>query len=598
MTPTERVNLQHIEWNESLDLPRTLFYNGDADTAEDCCRIHKGANVSFDTYFNLFSYRKFRKYTTISAISFRIEIQGRASLRILGISRKNIKKKSRTLWASDIGNADSYSVLETDDLQIPEGIDYLYIEIEAHTEVSLRKASWIGSVPAVRAISLAIGICTCRREKELKRNIDEIIVGIYENRNSDFKESPDIFIVDNGHTLRPQEFRYPDKIKLFANRNYGGSAGFTRCMIEACLKSQKKYSHLLLMDDDALINSFVMERIHDLLRILKEEYSASFLGGALFSKSVPLLQKENGAFLGDYGSVRFYGRNTIMDTREQIVANEDEKEINYNGWFLCCIPAERIDEDTLPLPLFVRGDDQEFFKRLGAEFITMNGIAVWHPDPNTGRRPYMKYYDYRNELILASEFNKDLKKTAVCKLLIKSVLRSITKYEYENAWYTMRGVGEFYNGVESFLQIDPEVRNTELVNWKKYKNIDITQSEMAAIEIPRQKPYYIKVIKGITNLIMPNLIGRKVFRQEDTWISIDNFCTRQIIIVDPAGNKGIVLERNRREAIEILRKLALEIRLIIRVHNTVFPEWSKNIRSMQTLSFWEKLMYEEKQEQV
>lgn len=592
MTVIERANLQHIEWNESRDLPNTLFYNGDAEPSEECCRIRKGTIASFDTYFNLFSYKKFRKYTTVNAISFRMEIQGQAFLRILGISG-NRKEDSRRLWASDIGNPDSYSVFETDNLQIPDDIDYLYIEIEAHTDVSFRKASWIGSVPTVRAISLVVGICTCRRENDLKRNINEIITGIYENKNSDFAESPDIFIADNGHTLSPQEFRYPDKIKLFANKNYGGSAGFTRCMIEACLNSQKKYSHLLLIDDDALIKSFVMERIYNLLRIMKEEYSASFIGGALFSKSVPLLQKENGAFLGGYGSIRFYGRNTIMDTRARIIANEEEKEVNYNGWFLCCIPANRIDEYTLPLPLFVRGDDQEFCKRLGAEFIMMNGIAVWHPDPNTGRRPYMKYYDYRNELILASEFNKDLKNTAVCKLLLKSVLRSITKYEYENAWYAIRGVEEFYNGVEAFLQVNPEARNADIINWKKYKSIDITQAEMAAIEMPRQKPYFVKVIKGIANLILPNLISRKVYRQEDTWISIDNFCTRQIIIIDPAESKGIVLERNRREAIEIIRKLTMTVRLIMRAHDAVFPEWSLNISSMQSLAFWEKLLYEE-----
>lgn len=593
MTPTERVNLQHIEWNESLDLPCSLFYNGEAEPSNGCCRIREGADVSFDTYFNLFSYKKFRTYTTISAISFRVEIQGQAFLRIVGISGNKRKEISRSLWASAIGNTDRFSVFETDDLQIPEDIDYLYLEIKADTDVNLRKASWIGSVPSVRAISIVVGICTCRREKELKRNIDEIISVIYENKDSDFEESPDIFIADNGHTLRPQEFQYPDKIKLFTNKNYGGSAGFTRCMIEACLKSQKKYSHLLLMDDDALVKSFVIERIYDLLRILKDEYSAFFLGGALFSKAVPLLQKENGAFLGDYGSIRFHGRNTIMNSRARIIANEEEKEINYNGWFLCCIPADRIDEHTLPLPLFVRGDDQEYAKRLSAKFIMMNGIAVWHPDPNTGRRPYMKYYDYRNGLILAAEFNKDLKKSAVCKLLIISVLRSITKYEYENAWCTMRGIEEFYNGVEAFLHTDPEIKNAEIMNWKKYKSIDITEAEKGAIVTPRQKPYFIKVIKGIANLIMPDLIGQKVFRQEDTWISIDNFCTHKIIIIDPAGSKGLVLERSKQEVVEILRKLALTVRLIMTAHDTVFPEWSKNIKSMQTLTFWENALYKE-----
>ena len=583
-----------MEWNRSRDLPDDLFFGGPVEPGCESFQVRKNEKAAFDRYFNIFSLRKYRKYTMVEGISFSIEIRGKAGLTIWGVSAKNKKQKEVIIAGFEIGTEEKLLSFETGLLLIPEGVDYLYVEINAYTDICVRKASWNGTVPFVRQVSIAVGICTCKREKELKRNIDEIITGIYENENADLYESPDIFIADNGHTLLQSELSYPEKIKIFPNRNYGGSAGFTRCLIEACFNSSRKYTHILLMDDDAMIKSFVLVRIRSLLGILKEEYTDYFLGGALFSNSKPLQQKENGAFMGSYlQNVLFHGKNVILDSREKAIENEEEKKVNYNGWFLCCIPAEIIREDNLPLPLFVRGDDQEFAKRNRAKIITMNGIAVWHPDPNTVRRPYMRYYEQRNELILAAELEKNLKKTSVCAFLAKRVMWCITKYVYEDAWYILRGEEDFYRGTEDFLRKDPQKHHEDLISWKQYRSEAVTEADRMKAEPRRERPHAIKVARGILNLVMPDIHDRKVYRSEDTWISVDNFCTRRILIIDPESDCGVVLERNRKEMMRILGKTFLLIVRILRTHDTVFPEWSEKIRSLEMLSFWEKYLFGE-----
>ena len=592
MKGPEKVCLQHMEWNGSRDLPDALFFCGPVEPDGDGFRIRKNEKAAFDRYFNLFSLRKYRKYTMVDGISFSVEIRGKAGLTIWGVPAKKEKQKEVRIAGFAIGTEETFLSFETGQLPVPEGIDYLYAEFDACTDICVRKASWNGTVPFVRQVSIAVGICTYKREKELKRSMDEVITGIYEKENADLSGSPDIFIADNGHTLLQSEFSHPEKIKIFPNRNYGGSAGFTRCLIEACFYSSRKYTHILLLDDDAMMKSFVLARIRSLLTVLKEEYTDHFLGGALFSRSKPLQQKENGAFMGKYSQkVLFHGKNKVLDSREKATENEEEKKVNYNGWFLCCIPVEIIREDNLPLPLFVRGDDQEFAKRNRAKIITMNGIAVWHPDPHTVRRPYMGYYEQRNELILAAELEKKLKKTAVCAFLVKRVMRCITKYKYEDAWYILRGEEDFYRGIEDFLRKDPQKHHEDLTGWKPYRSEIVTEADRMMAEIPRERPLAIRAVRGICNLVMPDIRDRKVYRSEDTWIPVDNFCTRRILIIDPSGDRGIVLERNRREMMRILGKTFQLMGRILRTHDTVFPEWSEKVRSLESLSFWEKYLY-------
>ena len=48
--------LQKIIMRGNYNQPKQLYYNGDMSFEIDCCRVKE--NISFDTYFNLFSIKK------------------------------------------------------------------------------------------------------------------------------------------------------------------------------------------------------------------------------------------------------------------------------------------------------------------------------------------------------------------------------------------------------------------------------------------------------------------------------------------------------------------------------------------------------------
>ncbi|MEI3199181.1 MAG: hypothetical protein V8S12_01795 [Lachnospiraceae bacterium] len=59
--------------------------------------------------------------------------------------------------------------------------------------------------------------------------------------------------------------------------------------------------------------------------------------------------------------------------------NEQELATEYTGWWYTCIPLRCIDNDNLPLPIFIHRDDVEYGLRVGKKkFIFLNGIGVWH----------------------------------------------------------------------------------------------------------------------------------------------------------------------------------------------------------------------------
>ena len=83
-----------------------------------------------------------------------------------------------------------------------------------------------------------------------------------------------MLISDNAKTLDPEKIIGDTPyIQINPNRNVGGVGGFTRGIIEAMkMQSSKDISHVLLMDDDAVIQPHSLEVNYVFLSLLKEEY--------------------------------------------------------------------------------------------------------------------------------------------------------------------------------------------------------------------------------------------------------------------------------------------------------------------------------------
>lgn len=105
-----------------------------------------------------------------------------------------------------------------------------------------------------------------------------------------------VCISDNGGTLVREKIE-DEHIRIVKNKNLGGVGGFTRTMFEHM--RDDSITHVLLMDDDAVISPEAIERTYTLLTLLKEKYRMAVIGGSLLREDLPTLQYECGACWND-----------------------------------------------------------------------------------------------------------------------------------------------------------------------------------------------------------------------------------------------------------------------------------------------------------
>ena len=156
------------------------------------------------------------------------------------------------------------------------------------------------------------------------------------------------------------------------------------------------------MDDDIVFEPSVLEKNYAFLSLLKREYLNSIIGGAMLYQEKMWCQLTSGEkwFANKIRSYR-YNFNKDLRVLKNVILNEQENDINCNGWYYCCIPTKIITKNSLPLPIFIHNDDVEYGVRNEKNgIILLNGISVWHPSIY-GKGPITNiYYNNRNLLIL------------------------------------------------------------------------------------------------------------------------------------------------------------------------------------------------------
>lgn len=353
------------------------------DPAKQDLYIKQAGNVlDFCTYFNSFSLKKWRQYTTLQTVTIKLSLDGPFEVTLLTVDRggEHIlqREQARGAYEHTLKLSDTDGDLLGFRLK-PLSVGARYLSGAYHGTASEWHDKKIG-----------VGICTFKREEYVRRTMAVL---------SDFQKEHrwlSVLVVDNGSTLPVQEI---PSLRVVHNRNYGGSGGFTRAMIEYVEEGRVDY--ILLMDDDIILEPSAIERTHSLLSCLKSEYRDSFLSGAMLSLEQPTIQYENTAY---WGKIRLHGlgKGFHMDDLHDCVRNEllGSYPNQYGAWWYCCIPLHRIREIGYPLPVFLKGDDMEYGIRNHRPIMSMNGIAVWHQAFSTKISDVVNYYSDRNMLII------------------------------------------------------------------------------------------------------------------------------------------------------------------------------------------------------
>lgn len=416
-------------------------------------------SVSFDTYYNALFYGLYQQYAAINYIYVRVISSGRLRLRLCVCTQEGKRIVLTTAETEKRVEETILSSGETNNLPL-NGM--LFVEAEALTDSVIHGGTFEADTEKQTPVYLAAIICTYHRENYVQRNLARIRHGLMDTAESGVSDSIDCFVIDNGGTLTMEQ---SDRVLLFQNRNYGGSGGFTRGIIEA-YRRREKYTHVLLMDDDISFEPEVLARTIRLLRILKRQERPACIGGQMLQEGKPTVQYEaGGKFVKS--RIQSIGRGIDLSISSNLLKNAAQSSGNFNAWWYCCFPLSEVERIGLPYPFFIKCDDIEYGMRMRPKLILCNGIGVWHRDFSQKLSPHLEYYIKRNELVVSVLHDGKHSLSYALGKIAKACAKALLIGDSRNIDFILMAYRDFMKGPSFFENTDEEQLNRQLMEMGK-----------------------------------------------------------------------------------------------------------------------------------
>jgi len=444
--------LQHLTWcRKEMQKAAELYYhtNTPLKVSKKEIEIPAGGVVRFDTYFNAFLVKTWKRFTTVQTILFRVLVDGSGTAALMGEGKEPLEEKTFSGKQEVIFFADlrKYSVY------------YLKLYATENTKV---KSGTIETKEDGKTVSLALVICTYHRREAVLKNIQ-----LLKEENENTKEAilERIYVIDNASSLTKEEIEgESQRILLIPNSNTGGAGGFTRGIKEAM--RQTSLTHFILMDDDVKIELEAFYRTKAVLSYLKTEYRGNFLGGAMFRMDIPFLLYAAGEDWID-GYIQNPYRDTDLRTLEQTmrISEPIKAKQAYAGWWYCCVPRSHVEEKGYPMPFFLHCDDVEYSLRSEKAPIFFNGIAVWHETFEDKKNSVNEYYDVRNRLITNAIYLKKNSCWNVDAVLLERFAANLLRYRYRDIELILQAAEDFLKGPKWLEELDSSEYHKQLMKF-------------------------------------------------------------------------------------------------------------------------------------
>ena len=586
-----------------------MFFHGSQpayDRQNRCIVIGAGQVVDFCTYFNSIALRKWRTYTWAEKLILKLRVQGKMEICLTGYEKEDNRYIRRIVARKKI-NAE-----EEKEIWIPypdKPLELAGFEVHALEHSTIFEGEYGTEVQADKRnhVSLHLITTTFKKEEYILPNIELLKKTVLtEKRLEEISDRESlaknfwIHVVDNGRTLSPEQME-ADHVQLHPNLNTGGAGGFTRGMLES-LEHREKPTNVLLMDDDVLVLPESIIRTYQLLRIQRPEYKRHFISGAmLYYEEMERLHEDVGYVnrTGEYGPLKSRINTAKI---EKVLRREGQKknpDTAYAGWWYCCIPVEFVRKDNLPLPLFIRGDDVEYSLRNKAEFITMNGICIWHKGFSNKFNGAMEFYQvHRNSLILQAA-------SGVCRnidfmdRISKLVRVNLLRFNYDGAEQLLDAVEDYLKGYHFLMKNQGEklMKEESSKNEKLISLEHFPEAPMKPYEVyndPPRKPLETFLYRITYNgHFWPScLLKKQVVPVAYDWFYSPHlyFFRRKLLVVNPAMETGAYREMDRKRFIRILRRKHRIMKQYKETHTHVEREFREHRDEMTSESFWRKYL--------
>lgn len=369
-------------------------------------RLPRGQRVSFAAYFNAFPAAYWQHATDLEHVTLRVELTGPATVELYRSDGRG-RAESAGVQCTDSGPVEIGAALA--------GFDHggwLWFEVTAGDEadVEIRSAQWTdGAATSAVASTVSLGITTYNRVDSCLSVLQQL------GEDPGLLELVDaVYVIDQGEDRVRASPRFAaaaallgDTLTVIEQPNLGGSGGFARAQLETVRAGRS--GHLLILDDDVVLEP---ESIRRAVTFADRCVVPTLVGAHMLSLPEPTRLH---AMAECVDLRRFRWGPKHADRRDHDLATAGlqstpwmhrREDVNYNGWWMCLIPRQVLEEVGLSLPFFIRWDDAEYGLRAGAAgfpTVTLPGVAVWHVPwtHKTDALDWQAYFHQRNRLVSA-----------------------------------------------------------------------------------------------------------------------------------------------------------------------------------------------------
>ena len=445
------------------DVPELFYNKEDAVSAFDGNPLEECVKFSFDTWMNLFASEKWYYYCELGNIFLNIELKGKAIIQIIGHEyTEAFGTVNNVIISKEINN----TKLELISLPIQNGKQYRGISfnlIFPKREIyEIGKINWCTDKEPIYNNRIALVTCTFKRENYIEKTINKFKNFISLNKKIGY--CLHLFVVDNGRTLNKEKLS-SENITIIPNKNAGGAGGFGRGLMAA---NDGHYDRVLFMDDDVEIYPESFYRTLCLSNYLKDEYKAANINGPMMNMYDKMEMFENLAiYQGGLKIATYHGPlkvNSVANILEAIDTSSKvfkEKFVHSAWWYTCS--SLTLYKDEYPVPVFLRGDDMEWsWRKQGVEFISINGICIWHSPFKWRVGAMANYYYCPRNMMLITMLHDENPIGEIMDFLEEQFYYLLNTYDYTSIKVLLTSITDFLKGSKIFEE-DPEQQMKRIV---------------------------------------------------------------------------------------------------------------------------------------
>jgi galactofuranosylgalactofuranosylrhamnosyl-N-acetylglucosaminyl-diphospho-decaprenol beta-1,5/1,6-galactofuranosyltransferase len=407
------------------------------------------AQLSTNTFFGRFPASYWQRWTDVTQVEFGVIAHGTGRI---SIRASDSAGDARTVATAVVNAANN------EEVRLVAGVDRfvdggaLWCEaVTDSTELVLESGCW-SVAKRGRFCPTAVVMCTYNRADDCLRTLDTLA------RDSIALAMVDtVYVVDQGNDTVESRSGFGTIQRILGSTlcyirqpNLGGAGGFTRGLYETMGGSQTDQAHILLMDDDIVLEPDVVVRLTSFANCT---VAPTIVGGQMLYLLHPQ-QLHAGAEATDLTVLRAGLPVTDALVHADLITRSQEIRVDaeYNAWWACLIPAEVVAAIGYPLPLFFQWDDIEYGLRARAHSyptVTLPGAGVWHADFHwKDWDDWPRYFSLRNSLIVHALYGPPTRMATV-RFLLGQLLTYLASMRYGLAATLIMAVEDFLAGPDS-----------------------------------------------------------------------------------------------------------------------------------------------------